>query len=104
MMSRPLTLLCSLMAWLLGVSIATSDLWPISWTPTAWGFASMILIVSSIHYTNEYADHETDALTTRTPYSGGSGVLPTMKIPRRMAIQAAVEFLHRDEFRSATPT
>ena len=62
MMSRPLTLLCSFMAWLLGVSIATSGPWPVSWTPTAWGFTSMILVVASLHYSNEYADHETDAL------------------------------------------
>jgi 1,4-dihydroxy-2-naphthoate octaprenyltransferase len=44
---------------------------------------------ASIHYTNEYADYETDALTTRTPYSGGSGILPSGMVPKSLALKAA---------------
>jgi len=49
-------------------------------------FTFLILILSamSIHYANEYADVDTDAMTQRTQFSGGSGaiamgwVTPTM--------------------------
>jgi 1,4-dihydroxy-2-naphthoate octaprenyltransferase len=47
------------------------------------------MVSASVHYTNEYADHETDALTTQTLYSGGSGVLPSRLVPRSLAMKAA---------------
>ncbi|HUS78854.1 MAG TPA: hypothetical protein VM050_09360 [Patescibacteria group bacterium] len=107
MMSRPLTLRCSLMAWLLGVSIATSGLWP---ELDAHGLGLCVddphrvvdTLYKRVRRPRDGCSHDED------PLLGGSGVLPTMKIPRRMAIQAAVvslitgvavEFLHRDEFR-----
>jgi len=39
------------------------------------GFAALMAVTVSIHLINEYADVETDALTQRTAYSGGSGAL-----------------------------
>ncbi|HET6445333.1 MAG TPA: prenyltransferase [candidate division Zixibacteria bacterium] len=49
----------------------------------------LILISASIHYANEYADHETDALTVRTPYSGGSGALRDYSASPKTALMAA---------------
>jgi len=49
----------------------------------------LMLISASIHYANEYADHETDALTVRTPYSGGSGALSEYDASPKTALNAA---------------
>jgi len=46
-------------------------------------------ISMSIHYANEYADHDTDALTKRAPFSGGSGALPESGLPPHAALVAA---------------
>jgi 1,4-dihydroxy-2-naphthoate octaprenyltransferase len=39
------------------------------------GLGALLPVAIAVHYANEYADYETDALTDRTPYSGGSGAL-----------------------------
>jgi len=39
--------------------------------------AALLATAASVHYANEYADHRTDALTDRTPVSGGSEALQT---------------------------
>lgn len=53
------------------------------------GYLALIPVSASIHYANEYADHETDALTLRTPFSGGSGVLPRTGLSPSLALKAA---------------
>lgn len=50
----------------------------------------LVLASASVHYANEWADHETDALTDRTPFSGGSGTLPGTGLPRGLALAAGV--------------
>jgi 1,4-dihydroxy-2-naphthoate polyprenyltransferase len=61
---------------------------------SGWAIASaavvLVLVSASVHYVNEWADHETDALTTRTPFSGGSGTLPETSLPRRIALLAGI--------------
>lgn len=53
------------------------------------GFAAIFPMAVAIHYANEYADYETDALTDRTPFSGGSGALQRSGLrPRFLAIAA----------------
>ncbi|OSP07248.1 prenyltransferase [Halorubrum ezzemoulense DSM 17463] len=54
------------------------------------GLAALIPVAASVHYANEYADVETDALTDRTPFSGGSGALVETDLPRRIALRGAV--------------
>ena len=54
-----------------------------------WGWVALIPVAISIHYANEYADYETDQLTTRTLFSGGSGVLPSGIIPRQQVLYGA---------------
>lgn len=47
------------------------------------GLAPLLPTAAAIHYANEYADYETDALTDRTPFSGGSGALHRTGLERR---------------------
>lgn len=57
------------------------------------GFLLFLPVAVSVHYANEYADYETDHLTTRTPFSGGSGALVRTGLPRGLALRAAVAAL-----------
>jgi 1,4-dihydroxy-2-naphthoate octaprenyltransferase len=47
------------------------------------------VLAASVHYANEYADYWTDALTARTPFSGGSGGLQATGLDRSTALSAA---------------
>jgi 1,4-dihydroxy-2-naphthoate octaprenyltransferase len=61
--------------------------------PVILGGIALIPITVTVHYANEYADVETDAITERTPFSGGSGALVRTGLPRsflRSATFAAV--------------
>ena len=58
-----------------------------------FGLVVLLLVSSSVHFGNEYADYETDALTQRTLFSGGSGALPGSTVPRRVALRAGWCFL-----------
>jgi 1,4-dihydroxy-2-naphthoate octaprenyltransferase len=82
-------MLSVILVFIAGLLIARADGYSLPPEPIAWGFAGLLLLSLSIHYTNEYADYETDALTTPTRYSGGSGVLPSGDVPRELAMQAA---------------
>jgi 1,4-dihydroxy-2-naphthoate octaprenyltransferase len=77
--------------YLLGVGMSTAGAPLVAESATAStaadalgpGFASSVLagglallpVTVAVHYANEYADADTDALTDRTPFSGGSGAL-----------------------------
>lgn len=88
-MARPVVLVSNVMAWILGASIALGTSYAVDWARLGWGFIAMIAVSASVHYANEYADHETDALTERTLFSGGSGVLPKGLVSRDLAFRAA---------------
>ncbi|EMA36911.1 prenyltransferase [Halococcus hamelinensis] len=68
---------------------------------TAPAFASRVLagtvallpVAVTIHYANEYADADTDALTERTPFSGGSGALARTGLTRLFLRGATVAAL-----------
>ena len=62
---------------------------PITVGPITFGLLALVPIAASVHYANEYADVETDAITTRTPFSGGSGVLAETGLSPRYAAGAA---------------
>jgi 1,4-dihydroxy-2-naphthoate polyprenyltransferase len=51
---------------------------------------ALLPVAISIHYTNEYADYKTDALTKRTIFSGGSGALERVLLNRRYVLLASV--------------
>jgi 1,4-dihydroxy-2-naphthoate polyprenyltransferase len=88
-MARPLIMVSVVMVYVDSLLIARAEGYLLSWDAIIWGFVPLLLVSLSIHYTNEYADYETDALTEPTRYSGGSGVLPGGKVPRILALQAA---------------
>lgn len=46
------------------------------------GLIAILSVAIPIHYANEYADTDTDALTERTPFSGGSGALVETGLPQ----------------------
>ena len=54
------------------------------------GGAALVAVAVTIHYANEFTDHETDALTERTPFSGGSGALVRTGLPPSFLRSATV--------------
>jgi 1,4-dihydroxy-2-naphthoate octaprenyltransferase len=89
-MSRPDQLLLMALLYATGVVVALSGGSSLDVRPVVVGFLLFLPVAVSVHYANEYADYETDRLTTRTPFSGGSGALVRTGLPRRLALRAAV--------------
>ncbi|WP_240479554.1 prenyltransferase [Haloprofundus marisrubri] len=88
--ARPSQLLLILLVYVLGVGIATAMsglegtrtvvspsgfVFSEAFAPALAGAVALVPVAVTIHYANEYADVETDALTEQTPFSGGSGAL-----------------------------
>jgi 1,4-dihydroxy-2-naphthoate octaprenyltransferase len=88
-MARPSQLLLITGVVLLGVAAARAGGVVIDPVVVLVGLVVVVPVAASIHLANEYADHETDALTTRTPFSGGSGALARTGLPRSLALRAA---------------
>jgi 1,4-dihydroxy-2-naphthoate octaprenyltransferase len=92
-MARPSQLLLVVAVMALGVALA----WARGAMPGPGELVAGVLVLlpvaASIHLANEYADHETDARTARTPFSGGSGALQRTGLPRVLALRAATTAL-----------
>jgi 1,4-dihydroxy-2-naphthoate octaprenyltransferase len=88
--SRPSQLLLILAVYLFGAKIALAEGATLSTSALVSGAIAILPIAASVHYANEYADYETDALTDRTPFSGGSGALARTGLPRTVPLKAAV--------------
>lgn len=84
-MARPTQVLLVAVVYIFGAIIAAATGIPHDLTAFMYGLLTIVPVSMSIHYANEYADFETDALTVRTPFSGGSGALPETGLPRRLA-------------------
>jgi 1,4-dihydroxy-2-naphthoate octaprenyltransferase len=89
-MSRPAQLALIALVYALGVAMAFGRGAETEAGAVAVGLAALLPTAASVHYANEYADAETDALTDRTPFSGGSGALVESGLPRSLALRAAV--------------
>ncbi|WP_254838800.1 prenyltransferase [Natronomonas marina] len=87
--SRPAQLLLVVAVYALGVAIAAARGASPAESSVAAGLLSLLFVAAAIHYANEYADHDTDALTERTPFSGGSGALQATGLPRELVGRAA---------------
>jgi 1,4-dihydroxy-2-naphthoate octaprenyltransferase len=87
-MARPLLLLIVSPVYLIGNLIARAA--GFQWDSNIfwWGLLTLLPAVIAANYANEYADFQTDALTERTPFSGGSGVLAQDASLRRTALWA----------------
>lgn len=92
-MSRPSQLLLILVVYAIGVGAGTSRGGSFDLTRTAVGAVALVPLAASVHYVNEYADVETDAITERTRFSGGSGALVVTGLPAETALRAAVTAL-----------
>jgi len=89
-MSRPAQLALIALVYAFGVAMAFGRGGEAEAGAVAVGLAALLPTAASVHYANEYADAETDALTDRTPFSGGSGALAESGLPRSIALRAAV--------------
>ena len=85
LMARPSHLLLIGFIYLLGATMAVAMGAQIDAKLLLAGLLALMPISMSVHYANEYADVDTDALTQRTPFSGGSGALPGSGLPRSLA-------------------
>ena len=90
LMSRPPQLALVAIVALLGVALARARGANPDPGHLLAGIGLLLMVAASIHLANEFADHETDARTRRTPFSGGSGTLPRTGLPPQLAFQAAV--------------
>ena len=88
-MARPTQLLVIILVYILGSLVAHAHGISFDLVAFLFGLAVVLPVSASIHYANEYADHETDSLTTRTPFSGGSGALPESGLSPVVALKAA---------------
>lgn len=73
----------AVVAWAEGASLGLPIL--------VWGQVGVSAIQLMTHFVNEYYDADRDALVrTRTPFSGGSGVLPAGRMAKPVAVRGAV--------------
>ncbi len=87
-MARPAQLLLIVGVYGFGATVAHGTYGTIDRGTLGAGLVPLLFAAASVHYANEYADYETDALTDRTPFSGGSGALQATGLTRRLAAQA----------------
>jgi 1,4-dihydroxy-2-naphthoate polyprenyltransferase len=93
LLARPFVILAGLLAFLAGTCMAYWRLGEVPWASSFVGLSIMVAAIVMGHYANEYADYDTDAITRRTLFSGGSGVLPSGFVPRSWALYGALAFL-----------
>lgn len=89
-MARPLMLAAGVLAYALGVSMGAHSAGAIHWMHAAAGLIALLAANLCAHFADEYADRDTDALSRRTWFSGGSGVLPEGLVMPRFAWRAAL--------------
>ena len=90
---RPSQLALIGLVYALGVGIAATAASGVPWTRVGVGVAVLLPVAASVHYANEYADAETDRLSERTPFSGGSGALELTGVDRTLLARASAAAL-----------
>jgi 1,4-dihydroxy-2-naphthoate octaprenyltransferase len=89
-LTRPFFLLGGILLYLLGVAAALVDGTPFHLAYFLLGQLLVTSIQLMVHYANEYFDQDVDrAITDRTWFSGGSGVLASGALPPVTALRAA---------------
>lgn len=89
-LARPPFLIGGFAGFALGAAVARFDGYTLDWRTYLWGQALVTSFHLMVHFANDYFDQETDALATRTAWSGGSGVLPAGDLPPWVALAAAL--------------
>lgn len=74
----------------LGAAVARFDGFALDWRAYAWGQVLVTSFHLMVHFANDYFDQATDALGTRTAWSGGSGVLARCELDPRVALVASL--------------
>ena len=97
-MARPNQLLVIILVYIYGSLVARAHGISFDLVAFLFGLAVVLPVSASIHYANEYADHETDSLTTRTPFSGGSGALPEIWSFACGGVESCLDSLDRRGF------
>jgi 1,4-dihydroxy-2-naphthoate polyprenyltransferase len=88
-LARPAFLIGGFLGFGLGAAVARYDGFPLDWYAYLWGQLMVTSFHLMVHFANDYFDQTCDALTERTPWSGGSGVLPEGALPPWVALVAA---------------
>lgn len=88
-LGRPSILLGGILAFSLGTAMGAAETGSLKWLPLLAGFLVTEAANLAAHYADEYADIDTDTLTRRTAFSGGSGILPAGLVPPSWALHAA---------------
>lgn len=89
-MARPVVIIAGLIAYALGLAMAYAALGEVRLTQSIAGLAVLLSAILMAHFADEYQDFETDALTHRTLFSGGSGALVGGPVPRGLALRASI--------------
>lgn len=89
-MSRPEQVLLILVVYGAGVASGLARYPEATPGGALWAAIALVAVAVSVHVVNEYADAQTDRLTRRTPFSGGSGALIDLGLPRRLARDTAM--------------
>ncbi len=92
-MARPFVLLAGVLAYLVGLAYAWFRVGSIDTMAAVYGLLVLMTATMMGHYADEYADLDTDSITRRTRFSGGSGVLPEGRLPPRFALHMALAML-----------
>jgi 1,4-dihydroxy-2-naphthoate polyprenyltransferase len=88
-LARPVFLAGGFAGFGLGAAVAHYDGFAFNWSCYLWGQLIVTSFQLMVHFANDYFDQATDVLATRTPWSGGSGVLPEGALPPWVALLAA---------------
>lgn len=88
-LARPAFLIGGFAGFALGAAVARFDGYALDWRAYLWGQLIVTSFHLMVHFANDYFDRETDRAEARTPWSGGSGVLPSGELPPWVAIVAA---------------
>lgn len=92
-LGRPFVIVAGVIAYTLGMSMAYYELGYMDWGFAALGLFIMVTATFMAHYANEYADLDTDSITRKTIFSGGSGVLPAGLLRPATALNTALALM-----------
>jgi 1,4-dihydroxy-2-naphthoate octaprenyltransferase len=81
-------LLGGFVAFALGAAVARFDGHPLDWGTYLFGQLIVTSFHLMVHFDNDYFDQESDSITTRTAWSGGSGVISGDELPQNVALFA----------------
>jgi len=89
-LARPAFLAGGFTGFALGAAVAHFDGNAIDWRAYLLAQVMVTSFHLMVHFANDYYDQDTDAITVRTAWSGGSGVLPNGELPAWVALAAAI--------------